>query len=88
MIEETTLTIFLTSGITIKVKENEKITVMGRDYTLDLLYKKIGEIITKQLNLEFTQEIKHKYDEDKEQDVKHSYFIPYDKIAWYLKEEV
>lgn len=89
MIKETTLKIFLTSGITLTVSEKEKIHINGKDdLTLHELIEVIKYAISNKMMLEFMVEIDHKYDEKKKQKVKHYYNIPYDKISWFMIEEV
>ncbi len=94
MVKENTLKIFLSNGITLTVKENEKIIIKGvGGNTFKDLYELISEAIKDKTNVEFEVEIDHEYkSEDKtpktlHQNIKHSYFIPSEKITWFMIEE-
>lgn len=83
-IEETTFKLFLTSGITLTIKNSDEIV----DGDFDKLLKYINNQIEAKEKIEFQVILKNKYDEDKIQEVKHSYHIPYERISWYMIEEV
>lgn len=93
MIKKSTLKIFLTSGVTLTVGEDEEIKDMF-DVEMDLfmLSTLIDEVLKKKSTLEFVAKIKHPYKDEKgkekNQDVKHYYHIPSDRISWYIIEEV
>lgn len=95
MIKETTFKIFLSNGITLTVKGSEKIVINGiGGNTFKDLYELIKKAINDKTNVEFEVEIDHEYNsEDKtpkklHQTVRHKYFIPSEKITWYMIEEV
>lgn len=95
MIENTTLKIFLTSGVTLTVSNREKIIIDKISATLDDLYDYIDtRLQEKHAPIEFQVEIDHTYMSEEKtpkklhQEVKHYYNIPYDKVSWFLIEEV
>ena len=92
MIKENTLKIFLSNGITLTVKENEKIFIKGQEESFAELYELIATCISNKNNVEFSVEIDHEYEDEnkkkKHQVVKHEYFIPSEKITWFMIEEV
>lgn len=95
MIKEKTLKIFLSNGITLTVKGSEKIIIDGiSGNTFKDLYELIGKAISDKKNVEFEVEIDHEYkSEDKtpktlHQNIRHKYFIPSEKITWFMIEEV
>lgn len=95
MIKEKTLKIFLSNGITLTVKGDEKIVIKGiGGNTFKDLYELIEKAIKDKGNVEFEVEIDHEYkSEDKtpktlHQTVRHKYFIPSEKITWFMIEEV
>ena len=95
MIKEKTLKIFLSNGITLTVKGSEKIVIKGiGGNTFKDLYELIEKAIKDKSNVEFEVEIDHEYkSEDKtpktlHQTVRHKYFIPSEKITWFMIEEV
>ena len=92
MIKEKTLKIFLSNGITLTVKGSEKIIINGiGGNTFKDLYELIGKAISDKKNVEFEVEIDHEYkdeDETLHQNIKHKYFIPSEKITWFMIEEV
>ena len=92
MIKEKSFKIFLSNGITLTVKGNEKIIINGiGGNTFKDLYELIKKAINNKSNVEFEVEIDHEYEEDKKskhQTVRHKYFIPSEKITWYMIEEV
>ena len=92
MIKEKTLKIFLSNGITLTVKGNEKIIINGiGGNTFKDLYELIEKAINDKTNVKFEVEIDHEYEENKKskhQNVRHKYFIPSEKITWFMIEEV
>lgn len=92
-IEKTTLKIFLTSGVTLTVGSDEKL-FDTEEMQMDLvsLSTLIDEALDKKSRLEFTAIIKHPYKDEKgkekNQEVKHYYNIPSERISWYMIEEV
>lgn len=94
MIKETSLKIFLTSGVTLTVKENETIQYaeLEEKPSLHELGVKINDSIKNKENVVFNVIIPHKYTnekgKEKTQEVKHYYNIPYDRISWFMLEEV
>lgn len=92
-IEKTTLKLFLTSGVTLTVGSDEEVMNMKNE-SLDLfsLSNLIDEVLKEKSKLEFVAVIKHKYKNEKgkedEQEIKHYYNIPSDRISWYMIEEV
>lgn len=92
-VEKATLKLFLTSGITVTVGNDEKVMDMEHNeldlYTLGSLIK---QAIENKKNLEFVAEIKHPYKDEKgkmlEQEIKHYYNVPSDRISWFMIEEV
>lgn len=92
-IENSSLKIFLTSGVTITVNDDEEIkNIDGAEMDLGNLATLINDALEDKEALEFCAKIKHPYknEEGKEevQKVKHYYYIPYEKISWYIIEEV
>lgn len=74
------LKIFLTSGLTITVKSDEKI--VAKDQVTNILG--ICDLIEKEKSLvKFSSVLKDK--EGKK--IVHHYFIPKERISWYLIEE-
>ena len=92
MIKEKSFKIFLSNGITLTVKDNEKIVINGiGGNTFKDLYDLIEKAINDKTNVKFEVEIDHEYEENKKskhQTVRHKYFIPSEKITWYMIEEV
>lgn len=92
MIKEKTLKIFLSNGITLTVKGSEKIVINGiGGNTFKDLYELIEKAINDKTNVKFEVEIDHEYEENKKskhQNVRHKYFIPSEKITWFMIEEV
>lgn len=95
MIKEKSFKIFLSNGITLTVKGSEKIVINGiGGNTFKDLYDLIEKAINDKTNVKFEVEIDHEYkSEDKtpktlHQTVRHKYFIPSEKITWYMIEEV
>ena len=92
MIKEKSFKIFLSNGITLTVKGSEKIVINGiGGNTFKDLYDLIEKAINDKTNVKFEVEIDHEYEEDKKpkhQTVRHKYFIPSEKITWYMIEEV
>lgn len=92
-IEKATLKLFLTSGITVTVGSDEQVMDMEQKeldlYTLGGLIK---SAIANKTNLEFVAKINHKYKDEKgkekDQEVKHYYNVPSDRISWFMIEEV
>lgn len=92
MIKEKSFKIFLSNGITLTVKGSEKIVINGiGGNTFKDLYDLIEKAINDKTNVKFEVEIDHQYEENKKskhQSVRHKYFIPSEKITWYMIEEV
>lgn len=92
MIKEKTLKIFLSNGITLTVKDSEKVIINGiGGNTFKDLYELIEKAINDKTNVKFEVEIDHEYEENKKskhQNVRHKYFIPSEKITWFMIEEV
>lgn len=92
MIKEKSFKIFLSNGITLTVKGSEKIIINGiGGNTFKDLYDLIEKAINDKTNVKFEVEIDHQYEENKKskhQSVRHKYFIPSEKITWYMIEEV
>ena len=92
MIKEKSFKIFLSNGITLTVKGSEKIVINGiGGNTFKDLYDLIEKAINDKTNVKFEVEIDHEYEEykkSKHQTVRHKYFIPSEKITWYMIEEV
>lgn len=92
MIKEKSFKIFLSNGITLTVKGSEKIVINGiGGNTFNDLYELIEKAINDKTNVKFEVEIDHQYEENKKskhQTVRHKYFIPSEKITWYMIEEV
>ena len=92
MVKETSFKIFLSNGITLTVKSSEKIIINGiGGNTFKDLYELIEKAINNKTNVKFEVEIDHQYEENKKskhQTVRHKYFIPSEKITWYMIEEV
>ena len=92
MVKETSFKIFLSNGITLTVKSIEKIIINGiGGNTFKDLYELIEKAINNKTNVKFEVEIDHQYEENKKskhQTVRHKYFIPSEKITWYMIEEV
>lgn len=92
MVKETSFKIFLSNGITLTVKSSEKIIINGiGGNTFRDLYELIEKAINNKTNVKFEVEIDHEYEENKKskhQTVRHKYFIPSEKITWYMIEEV
>lgn len=91
-IEKNTLKIFLTSGITVTVGDDEHILVDDATLGLVSLGAEIENCIKTKSDLVFDAVIKHKYKDEKgkekEQEIKHHYCIPSERISWYMIEEV
>lgn len=91
MVKESTLKIFLSNGITLTVKENETILIRGQEESFAELYDLIASAISNKNNVEFAVEIDHEYEDEnkkkKHQKINHSYFIPSEKITWFMIEE-
>ena len=92
MVKETSFKIFLSNGITLTVKSSEKIIINGiGGNTFRDLYELIEKAINNKTNVKFEVEIDHQYEENKKskhQTIRHKYFIPSEKITWYMIEEV
>ena len=92
MVKETSFKIFLSNGITLTVKSSEKIIINGiGGNTFRDLYELIEKAINNKTNVKFEVEIDNQYEENKKskhQTVRHKYFIPSEKITWYMIEEV
>ncbi len=92
-LEKTSLKIFLTSGVTLTVSEDEKVMDMDeKEMDLFALSELIEDALENKSTLEFVAVINHPYvdEEDKEQnqEVKHYYNIPSERISWFMIEEV
>ena len=91
MVKENSLKIFLSNGITLTVKENEKIIINGQEESFAELYNLIATGICNKNNIEFTVKIDHEYENEKKkkehQMITHNYFIPSEKITWFMIEE-
>ena len=92
-VKKSTLKLFLTSGVTLTVGEDEKITdVNGVELNLYALCDLINKVLTDKATLKFNAVLKHPYKDekgkDKNQEVKHFYNIPSDRISWFMIEEV
>ena len=91
-VEETSLKLFLTNGVTLTVKESEKITKHGEPVDIIWLMDYIEDCLAEKKPVVFNVTINHKYLDEKEkeksQEVKHRYIIPCEKISWYMLEEV
>lgn len=93
MIKEKSLKIFLSNGITLTVGGNEQIIINGEEeQTFQDLYDYIEMRMSNNLPVKFDVIIQHPYKDENDvelyQDVKHSYFIPNEKITWFMIEEV
>lgn len=93
MIKKSTLKLFLTSGVTLTVGEDEVVTdVFGQQMDLFTLCDFIDNTIKDKVNLKFMAEIDHNYKDDdgeiKSQKIKHYYNIPFEKVSWFMIEEV
>lgn len=93
MIKNSSLKIFLSNGITLTVNANEKITFDGiGGRTFEELEKYIAECIATNTIVNFMAEIDHTYkdekNKEKHQNIIHKYFIPSEKITWFMIEEV
>ena len=95
MIKEKSLKIFLSNGITLTVKGDEKIVINGiGGNTFKDLYELIEKAINNKTNVKFEVEIDHEYNSDDKtpkklhQAVRHNYFIPSEKITWFMIEEI
>lgn len=93
-ITKTTLKIFLTSGVTLTVGDDEKLDILNTDVAPNIygLSAEIDNCITEKRPLIFNAVIKHPYKDekgkDKNQDIKHFYHIPHERISWFMIEEV
>ncbi len=83
-IKDSTLKIFLTSGVTLTKKFEDKIFDRNnKEIKIEDLVVEIERCINKEDTLVFIAEMKHE-----EQTVKHYYHIPHDRISWFMLEEV
>lgn len=93
-VENTTLKIFLTSGVTLTVGADEKLELLNQDVTQNIygLSAEIDACIADKRPLIFNAVIKHPYKDekgkDKNQEIKHFYHIPHERISWFMIEEV
>lgn len=91
-VEKTSLKLFLTNGVTLTVNDDEEIKVGESKVDLDWLIDFIGNCIDEKETIVFNVKINHKYKDDNNkeysQEIKHYYNIPYEKISWYMLEEV
>lgn len=93
MIKDSSFKIFLSNGITLTVKVNENIIInnIGGNTFKDL-YNYVKLKIQNNECVEFGVEIEHEYKDEKgkvkKQNINHKYFIPSEKITWYMIEEV
>lgn len=91
---KTTLKLFLTSGVTLTVGEDEKLELLNQDVaqTIYGLSVEIDDCIAQKRPLIFNAVLEHPYKDekgkDKKQKVKHFYHIPCDRISWFMIEEV
>ena len=96
MVKETSLKIFLTSGITLTVKESEELKdTSGNNIDLCVLSNMIDDCLKHKETLNFIAIIKHEYEVGckgeesiEEQYITHYYHVPYERISWYMIEEV
>ena len=93
MIKDKSFKIFLSNGITLTVKGNEVITIGNvGGHTFKDLYDYIAKCIKNNVPVEFSVEIEHEYKDEKDkvkhQEIYHNYFIPSEKITWFMIEEV
>lgn len=82
MVKESCCKIFLTSGITLTVSEKSDI-IIDNFVDIHLLMEHIKNCMEKKQIIEFKVVIKEDL-----QVVRHKYAIPYDRISWYMIEEI
>lgn len=92
-VENSSLKIFLTNGVTLTVKDDEEIkNIDNMEMDLVELSTLIENALEDKEPLEFWAKIKHPYKNEKGkeeiQEVEHYYYVPYEKISWYMIEEV
>ena len=92
-VEQSSFKIFLTSGITLTVKSDELIQTIDGSEQLDLfsLNKLVEECIKNKKDIRFSIKMINTYDTEdgkEEQNIYHYYHIPYDRISWFMIEEV
>ena len=87
-IEQTSLKLFLTNGVTLTVKDDEKIMLANKEITLADLGELIESCMEDKEVLIFNVTMKHKYDDEKFQEISHHYVIPSERISWYMIEEI
>lgn len=93
MVKEDSIKIFLSNGITITVKGSEKIyDKKCNEIEFVDLYKYIASCYSKKEDIVFSVDITNTYkDEDKKeatQEITHEYYIPCEKITWFMKESI
>lgn len=94
MVEKSSFKIFLTSGITLTINDGDKIDLQRDDLenNFEGLIDWIEYCINHKVCIDFKVDLTHIYknekDKEKTQKIKHHYKIPYDKISWYMIEEV
>lgn len=93
MIKDKSLKIFLSNGVTLTVGGKERIIINGEGgQTFKDLYDYLEmRIKDKDLPIKFEVVIDHTYNDGKKerhQDITHKYFIPVDKVTWFMIEEV
>lgn len=91
MVKEPTLKLFLTNGITLTFKDSEFILVDDATVGLVSLGAEIEKCIETKSPLIVDAKLVHEYqdgEEIKQQDVSHHYYIPSERISWYIIEEV
>lgn len=82
------LKIFLTSGITLTINREDKVEIDGKIKTLEELFQDIELNYATKRNLKFNVEMEMIDDNKKKKTIYHRYFVPYERISWYIIEEV
>ena len=79
----------MSNGVTLTVGDDEDICISGESgKSLDELYTYLTNEMTSSNNIEFDVIINHVLDEDVVQKVRHKYFIPCEKVTWFMVEKV
>lgn len=92
-IENSSVKLFLTSGITLTATDKETIMIpndYGYYYECDLddFYEYLEFKLNSNLSVKFNMNIENELKDGEVQVVNHSYNIPYDRISWIMREQV
>lgn len=92
-IENSSVKLFLTSGITLTATDKDTITMpndYGYDYECDLdeFYEHLEMKLDNKMSVKFDMSIDNELKDGEVQVITHSYNIPYDRISWVMREQV